>query len=90
MIVALMSFLRHESHNHDSTDSGSRAAAAAAVTVLPPRRLDTGGAIRNAASQLRSGPEDPVVVLNGDLLSGTTCRPSSTCTRRPTPRSPCT
>jgi len=32
--------------------------------------LDTGGAIRNAASQLRSGPEDPVVVLNGDLLSG--------------------
>jgi mannose-1-phosphate guanylyltransferase len=31
--------------------------------------LDTGGAIRNVASQLRSGPEDPVVVLNGDLLS---------------------
>jgi mannose-1-phosphate guanylyltransferase len=32
--------------------------------------LDTGGGIRNAASQLRGGPEDPVVVLNGDLLSG--------------------
>ncbi|HEU5418131.1 MAG TPA: NDP-sugar synthase [Streptosporangiaceae bacterium] len=32
--------------------------------------LDTGGAIRNAAAGLRSGPEDPVVVLNGDLLSG--------------------
>jgi ADP-glucose pyrophosphorylase len=32
--------------------------------------LDTGGAIRNAASGLRSGPDDPVVVLNGDILSG--------------------
>jgi mannose-1-phosphate guanylyltransferase len=32
--------------------------------------LDTGGAIRNAASALRGGPEDPIVVLNGDLLSG--------------------
>ncbi len=32
--------------------------------------LDTGGAIRNASSGLRSGPDDPVVVLNGDVLSG--------------------
>jgi mannose-1-phosphate guanylyltransferase len=32
--------------------------------------LDTGGAIRNAASGLRSGPDAPVVVLNGDILSG--------------------
>jgi mannose-1-phosphate guanylyltransferase len=32
--------------------------------------LGTGGAIRNAAQQLRSGPGDPVVVLNGDVLSG--------------------
>jgi mannose-1-phosphate guanylyltransferase len=32
--------------------------------------LDTGGAIRNAATALRSGPGDPVVVLNGDVLSG--------------------
>ena len=32
--------------------------------------LGTGGGIRNAAAQLRGGPEDPVVVLNGDLLSG--------------------
>ena len=32
--------------------------------------LGTGGGIRNAASSLRSGPEDPVVVLNGDVLSG--------------------
>jgi mannose-1-phosphate guanylyltransferase len=32
--------------------------------------LGTGGGIRNAASRLRGGPDDPVVVLNGDLLSG--------------------
>lgn len=32
--------------------------------------LGTGGGIRNAASRLRSGPDDPVVVLNGDILSG--------------------
>jgi len=32
--------------------------------------LDTGGGIRNAAAMLRSGPDDPVVVLNGDVLSG--------------------
>ena len=32
--------------------------------------LGTGGAIRNAAARLRCGPDDPVVVLNGDILSG--------------------
>jgi mannose-1-phosphate guanylyltransferase len=32
--------------------------------------LETAGAIRNAASGLRAGPDDPVVVLNGDILSG--------------------
>src|ERR1700733_10595836 len=32
--------------------------------------LGTGGAIRNAAAQLRCGRDEPVVVLNGDLLSG--------------------
>jgi mannose-1-phosphate guanylyltransferase len=31
--------------------------------------LGTGGGIRNAASRLHSGPDDPVVVLNGDILS---------------------
>ena len=34
----------------------------------PP--LGTGGAIRNAAQALRSGPGSPVLVLNGDVLSG--------------------
>lgn len=32
--------------------------------------LGTGGGIRNAAASLRSDPHDPVVVLNGDILSG--------------------
>jgi mannose-1-phosphate guanylyltransferase len=32
--------------------------------------LGTGGGIRNVASLLRSGPADPVLVLNGDVLSG--------------------
>jgi mannose-1-phosphate guanylyltransferase len=32
--------------------------------------LGTGGGIRNAAPLLRSGPDDPVVILNGDILSG--------------------
>ncbi len=32
--------------------------------------LGTGGAIRHVVDRLRSGPDDPVVVLNGDILSG--------------------
>ncbi|MEU7897081.1 NDP-sugar synthase [Nonomuraea sp. NPDC049152] len=32
--------------------------------------LGTGGAIRNAAQALTAGPGDPVLVLNGDILSG--------------------
>jgi mannose-1-phosphate guanylyltransferase len=32
--------------------------------------LGTGGAIRNAAAALRSAPGSPVLVLNGDVLSG--------------------
>jgi mannose-1-phosphate guanylyltransferase len=38
--------------------------------VHEPAPLGTGGGIRNAAANLRSGPEDPVVILNGDVLSG--------------------
>lgn len=40
------------------------------VYVYEAEPLGTGGGIRNAAASLRSGPEDPVVVLNGDVLSG--------------------
>ncbi len=32
--------------------------------------LGTAGAIRNASAGLRSGPDSPVIVLNGDILSG--------------------
>jgi len=31
--------------------------------------LGTGGGIRNAAALLHGGPDDPIVVLNGDILS---------------------
>lgn len=32
--------------------------------------LGTGGALRNVVDRLRSGPDDPVLVFNGDILSG--------------------
>ncbi len=38
--------------------------------VREPEPLGTGGAIRHAAQLLRSGPDEPVLVLNGDQLSG--------------------
>jgi len=38
--------------------------------VYESEPLGTGGGIRNAAELLRGGPDDPVVVLNGDILSG--------------------
>jgi mannose-1-phosphate guanylyltransferase len=40
------------------------------VYVYEDVPLDTGGGVRNAAGLLRSGPDDPVVVLNSDILSG--------------------
>ncbi|MGH4029919.1 sugar phosphate nucleotidyltransferase [Actinomycetota bacterium Odt1-20B] len=38
------------------------------VTETEP--LGTGGAIRNVASRLHSGPDDPVLIFNGDILTG--------------------
>ncbi len=38
-----------------------------AVETVP---LGTGGAIRNVLPYLQSGPDDPVVILNGDIMSG--------------------
>ncbi|MFF1479360.1 sugar phosphate nucleotidyltransferase [Streptomyces sp. NPDC058301] len=38
------------------------------VTEVEP--LGTGGAIRNVASRLDSGPDDPVLIFNGDILTG--------------------
>jgi mannose-1-phosphate guanylyltransferase len=38
------------------------------VTEVEP--LGTGGGIRNVADRLESGPNDPVLIVNGDVLSG--------------------
>jgi mannose-1-phosphate guanylyltransferase len=38
--------------------------------VHEPVALGTAGGMRNAASRLHGGPEDPIVILNGDILSG--------------------
>jgi len=40
------------------------------VYVTEESPLGTGGAIRNVANALHSGPNDPVLILNGDILSG--------------------
>jgi mannose-1-phosphate guanylyltransferase len=49
----------------DGTDLGLRIDY---MTETEP--LGTGGGIRNVAGLLASGPGDPVVILNGDILSG--------------------
>ncbi|SCK11233.1 sugar phosphate nucleotidyltransferase [Streptomyces sp. WMMB 322] len=38
--------------------------------VTEEEPLGTGGAIRNVASRLRSAPSDPVLIFNGDILTG--------------------
>jgi len=38
--------------------------------VTEDEPLGTGGAIRNVASRLTSGPDEPVIVFNGDILTG--------------------
>ncbi|MER7763360.1 NDP-sugar synthase [Streptomyces sp. NPDC097619] len=38
--------------------------------VTEEEPLGTGGAIRNVASRLRSAPGDPVLIFNGDILTG--------------------
>ena len=40
------------------------------VYAVENEPLGTGGAIRNAASYLTCGPDDPVVIFNGDVLTG--------------------
>ncbi len=49
---------------------GGSAFGAEIVYVQEGTPLGTGGAIRNAAQALRGGPGSPVLVLNGDVLSG--------------------
>ncbi|KMO97936.1 mannose-1-phosphate guanylyltransferase [Streptomyces roseus] len=38
--------------------------------VVEDEPLGTGGAIRNAARRLTGGPDEPVLVFNGDILTG--------------------
>jgi len=40
------------------------------VYAVEDEPLGTGGAIRNAASHLTCDPDDPVVIFNGDVLTG--------------------
>lgn len=40
------------------------------VIATEDEPLGTGGAIRHALSHLTSGPDDPIVIFNGDVLSG--------------------
>ncbi len=40
------------------------------VYAVEDEPLGTGGAIKNAAQYLTCGPDDPVVVFNGDVLTG--------------------
>ena len=40
------------------------------IYAVEEEPLGTGGAIRNAAAYLTCGPNDPVVVFNGDVLTG--------------------
>lgn len=40
------------------------------VYAVEDEPLGTGGAIRNAAAHLTCGPNDPVIIFNGDVLTG--------------------
>lgn len=53
----------------DYFGAGDRAGVELAY-VVEDQPLGTGGAIRNVVSQLESGPDDPVLVFNGDVLTG--------------------
>lgn len=49
---------------------GNKAQGVELVYVSEDQPLGTAGAIRNAATALTSAPDDPVLILNGDILSG--------------------
>ncbi|NYI06148.1 sugar phosphate nucleotidyltransferase [Allostreptomyces psammosilenae] len=66
-IVFATSYLAEvfEPHFGDGSDMGLHLEY---VTETTP--LGTGGAIRHVADRLRSGPDEPVLIFNGDILSG--------------------
>ncbi|WEH41525.1 NDP-sugar synthase [Streptomyces sp. AM 2-1-1] len=66
-IVLATSYLAEvfEPHFGDGSDLGLHIEY---VTEREP--LGTGGAIRNVAHRLTSGPDEPVLIFNGDILTG--------------------
>ncbi|RLU94820.1 GDP-mannose pyrophosphorylase [Streptomyces griseocarneus] len=66
-VVMATSYLAEvfEPHFGDGSDLGLHLEY---VTEVEP--LGTGGAIRNVASRLRSAPGEPVLIFNGDILTG--------------------
>ncbi|MFI8293994.1 NDP-sugar synthase [Streptomyces sp. ms191] len=66
-IVLATSYLAEVFEPHFG-DGSSMGLSLEYVTEEEP--LGTGGAIRNVAERLRSGPDDPVLIFNGDILTG--------------------
>jgi mannose-1-phosphate guanylyltransferase len=66
--VVLATSYRSEVFAEHFGDGSALGVALTYVREVEP--LGTGGAIGNVAAHLRSGPDDPVVVVNGDNLSG--------------------
>lgn len=66
--VVLATSYRAEVFEEYFGDGASLGLAIEYVTEELP--LGTGGAIRNVADRLASGPDEPVLIFNGDILSG--------------------
>lgn len=66
--VVLATSYRAETFSAHFGDGAQLGLRISYVTETEP--LGTGGGIRNVADHLESGPGDPVVILNGDVLSG--------------------
>jgi mannose-1-phosphate guanylyltransferase len=66
--VVLATSYRAEVFSEHFGDGGGLGLAIDYVTETEP--LGTGGGIRNVAERLTGAPDSPVVILNGDVLSG--------------------
>lgn len=66
--VVLSTSYRAEVFRDHYGDGSSLGMSLDYVTEEEP--LGTGGGIRNVADRLRGGPDDPVLIFNGDVLSG--------------------
>ncbi|MCI0686995.1 MAG: NDP-sugar synthase [Sporichthyaceae bacterium] len=66
--LVLATSYQAELFSREFGDGGKLGLELSYVTEESP--LGTGGALRNVTDRLRSGPDDPVLVFNGDILSG--------------------